>query len=143
MKESRHLSYLTCSIYTLYGNHEFFKNFNLKDDVYVDREKSNHWFASTKNSHEFYRLTNKMSIKQFAFKLIKPLLKKNSESLNFYPRDNGGIDDEIILLKKYLRKFNFIYRRHFTYQNRHYIKLPSDKEINMHAIKTLFLLAGI
>ena len=143
MKNFKHLNYLICSIYTLYGNHEFFRGFNVKNDAYINRKKSIHWFAIGENSNEFYRLASKPVIKQFAFKLIKPILKKNRESLHFYLQNNDRIDDEIVLLKKYLRKFNYIYRRHFTCQNGNYGKSPSNKEINMHAIKILFLLAGI
>ena len=50
---------------------------------------------------------------------------------------------EINLLKTYLRKFKYHYRRHFFYQNQNYETLPTAKEMNSMAIKALFVLTGV
>jgi hypothetical protein len=63
--------------------------------------------------------------------------------LNFCENNQITTSEEVMLLKKYMQKFNQNYYRYFFYQHENYEKLPTKKEINTHAIETLFLLAGI
>ena len=98
-----------------------------------------------KKIHEFYSLINSPAIKKFAFKIIQVILKSNKKlNLEFFNIENKTkIYDEVILLKKYLYKFHYNYRHYFIYQNGDCVNPPTNKEINMNAIKTLVLLIGI
>lgn len=140
------LSYLNCSLYTLFENNKIFKTFNLKTNILLDINNTDYFFYSDQNFPEFYKTLNKQSLRRFAYVLIKPLRK-----LDYYPFLSNSSDTkfkeenykEINLLKAYLRKFKFHYRRHFFYQNWNYETLPAPKEMNSMAIKALFVLTGV
>ena len=111
--------------------------------MFIDIKNTNRAFFYKCNFQDLYPLLNKQSIKQFAFILIKPLLKRDWHLLNFCENNQITTSEEVMLLKKYMQKFNQNYYRYFFYQHENYEKLPTKKEINTHAIETLFLLAGI
>ena len=123
------LESLICSLYTLFGNHEVFKKINLSSDLYLNLKNIDYFSNSQRieNLNEMKNLFNNSSLKQFAFYLTL----------------NIGLDNETNLLKKYLRKFKRNYKCYFFYQNGTYVNLPTDKEINLYAIDSLFLLTGI
>ena len=128
-------SSLICCLYTLSNRNGFFKKLNLKKDIYLHIDsKKDHFSAESEQLDELYKLLNKPSLRRFAYRLIKPLTNKNSI------QNNSG---EITLLRKYLQKFKYNYRLHFFYRNGNYELLPTDKEMNMSAIKSLFFLVGI
>ena len=81
-------------------------------------------------------------MRQFAYNLLEPF--RTTEPLVSNPLTKSeSLDDQTILLQKYLRKFNYIYNRYFLTKNDNYNLSPTDKEINYFAIKSLFLLIGI
>ncbi len=140
------LSYLNCSLYTLCENNKIFKTFNLKTNILLDINNADYFFYSDQNFPEFYKTLNKQSLRRFAYVLIKPFQKVNyypflSNNSNTQPKEE--IYKEINLLKAYLRKFKYHYRRHFFYQNQNYETLPTAKEMNSMAIKALFVLTGV
>ena len=139
------LDYLICSLYTLYGSHKVFKKLNLKNDLYFTNENIEYFsnFKRVENLYELESLLNKPSLKQFAFYLLAPFLNLNSFFNNEAKFFNDEVDKQIILLKKYLRKFNRNYKRYFFYQNGTYTTLPTNKEINTYGIESLFLLTGL
>ena len=106
-----------------------FKKINLSSDLYLNLKNIDYFSNSQRieNLNEMKNLFNNSSLKQFAFYLTL----------------NIGLDNETNLLKKYLRKFKRNYKCYFFYQNGTYVNLPTDKEINLYAIDSLFLLTGI
>ena len=134
------LDSLLCSLYTLSGSHKVFKKLDLKNDLHLDIK----CFYKSKNNNfsELKNLLSKSALKQFALYLLVPVLDLNG-GLNETTKNFNNDSYQIILLKKYMRKFQRNYRRYFFYQNGDYIILPTNKEINMYAIESLFLLAGI
>ena len=135
------LSYFICSFYTLCEDNKFFRTFNLGNGNLEFKI-----LDDTAHRTVFSKLLNKISLNKLAFDLIEPLLNQNSiliESTSKSIKKNGKLDEETILLKIYLRKFNYNYRRYFLYLNDNFVNLPTNKKINMSAIECLFLLAGV
>ena len=125
---------LICCLYTLANRNKFLKE-NFKKDIFLHvNSKKDHFSADVKQLGELYKILNNLSLRRFAYRLIKPLVSKNNVE---------DINDETSLLKKYLRKFKYNYRLYFFHQNDNYELLPTDKEINMSAIKSLFFIVGI
>jgi hypothetical protein len=128
---------LICSIQTLFGNDTFFKKPNIENNVYSNLSFHN----EEGNFLEIYNLLNKVLIKQFAFKLLTPFVKSENDSPDWDIVNRFAVYEEnIILLKKYLRKFRHNYK---FYQDKNHSSLPTNKEINMYAIEMLFLMASI
>ena len=130
------LKLLVCGLYTISENDRFFKKIKFKKDKFsLDKQ----------DLHEFKILLNSPPLRKFAFKLLKPLLNKNNSLSSI--KDNQFIQDEsyneIILLKKYLRKFKYNYYRFFYFQNISSRYFFTEKETNKIAIRFLFLLVGI
>ena len=130
------LKLLVCGLYTISENDRFFKKIKFKKDKFsLDKQ----------DLHEFRILLNSPPLRKFAFKLLKPLLNKNNSLSSI--KDNQFIQDEsyneIILLKKYLRKFKYNYYRFFYFQNISSRYFFTEKETNKIAIRFLFLLVGI
>ena len=132
-KLSTKLGYLVCSLYTLSEYHQLFKKLDLKNDIYINISNGDRFSRKIDNLGDFYLLLNKASLRRFTNFLITPI--KSFEKEENY--------NETILLKKYLRKFKYHYRRYFFYQNGNYLNLPTNKELNGFAVKMLFLLTGI
>ena len=125
---------LICCLYTLANRNKFLKE-NFKKDIFLHvNSKKDHFSADVKQLGELYKILNNLSLRRFAYRLIKPLVSKNNVE---------DISDETALLKKYLRKFKYNYRLYFFHQNDNYELSPTDKEINMSAIKSLFFIVGI
>ena len=125
---------LICCLYTLVNRNTLLKE-NLKKDIFLHvNSKKDNFSADVKQLDELYKILNNLSLRRFAYRLIKPLVSKNNVE---------DINDETSLLKKYLRKFKYNYRLYFFHQNDNYELLPTDKEINMSAIKSLFFIVGI
>lgn len=130
------LKLLVCGLYTISENDRFFKRIKFKKEKFsLDKQ----------DLHEFKILLNSPPLRKFAFKLLKPLLNKNNSLSSI--KDNQLIQDEsyneIILLKKYLRKFKYNYYRFFYFQNISSRYFFTEKETNKIAIRFLFLLVGI
>ena len=130
------LKLLVCGLYTISENDRFFKRIKFKKEKFsLDKQ----------DLHEFKILLNSPPLRKFAFKLLKPLLNKNNSLSSI--KDNQFIQDEsyneIILLKKYLRKFKYNYYRFFYFQNISSRYFFTEKETNKIAIRFLFLLVGI
>lgn len=140
------LDFLKCGLYTLLTTHKIFKNLNIKDDVYIENNSNNYLFTDVKIINKFSNLLNKPTIKGFAYYLLKPLFKTTT-FLTFSKLENQSQnrkeEDEVILLKKYLKKFKYNYSRYFIYPNSNYKNVFTEKELNMYAIKFLFLIVGV
>mgnify|MGYP001174571616 FL=1 len=143
------LSLLLCSLYTLFEFHKIFKRLNLKEDIFLNVNNID-YFSKNKEgeiSKEFYMLVNKLSLRQLSYFILKPFLSSNyfnTFSPNNKVKDwNKGFYNEMILVKKYLQKFKYNYKRYFFSQNGTFVNLPPNKELNMYAIKLLFLITGI
>ena len=137
---------LICSLYTLCEQHKIFLKINLKTDIFLDINNGDRFYTEAKIFPELDCLVNQPSLRRFSYHLLKPIL--NSADFEFlYKVENKIVRKEIynetILLKKYLQKFNYNYRRYFIYQSSNPESTPTDKEMNVYAIKILFLLVGI
>ena len=72
------LSSILCMSYTLDENNNIFKKLNLKNENYLNIRDGVQLSNKLYNFQEFYSLLNKSSLRRFAYKLINPLLIKNS-----------------------------------------------------------------
>tara|TARA_B110000971_G_scaffold204399_1_gene225814 strand:+ start:9036 stop:9488 length:453 start_codon:yes stop_codon:yes gene_type:complete len=139
-------SYIICTLYTLISKDKIFKKLNLKKETHLKLNSDNNLFIPNENIEDLYVLLNAPALRRFAYSLVKPLINSSSQLIisakkgNMLSQENYN---EIILLKKYLRKFKYNYRRYFFCQSENYNDFPNDKEINMSAIKLLLLITGI
>ena len=117
-----------------------FRDLNLQYDILVSPSQNDYFDYKMENFSDLYKLINNLSIRRFTYTLLEPILKEEytESSINI---KNNNLLNEIILLKKYLKRFNYNYRRYFC--DKYYNNLPPDKEINSYAIESLFLLTGI
>ena len=136
---------LICTLYTIVEDNNIFKNVSIKSDIFLNIKKREQLTTNREILQELCTLINKSSLRKFAYLLIKPILTSTNSSTTFNTTEKNvqKNENEKILLKKYLRRFQYNYRRYFLYKNRDYENSPANKEINTYAIKTLFLLAGI
>jgi len=132
---------ILCSLFTLTPSNKLFKNINLKNDLYRLNGES-YLLSNKENFKELYDLLNESYLRQLAYDLLEPFITKK-HLLPEPQRRSESLYEQTTLLKKYLRRFNYIYNRYFLTKNGNYNLLPNDKEINFFAIKSLFLLAGI
>jgi len=92
------------------------------------------------NFSSLYRLLNKVSLRQFSYILISPIFQKQSYFIQENIPASFKTYWEIILLKQYLKKFKFIYKRYFLND---VLNLPADKELNYFAIISLMMIIGV
>lgn len=142
------LSFLICGLYTLCEDGELLRKSSVKNQIYLDIKQGDD-VEVLKNVIEFYKLTNKFSLRNFSASLIKSLITLNFSSSFFIIKNESLVEKNYVdemspyWLKKYLRKFKYNYRRYFFYQNSVYINLPTNKQMNAAAIGFLFLITGI
>ena len=137
------INFLMCSFYTLSKNHESFKKLDLKNGLYLEINKNINSSTNIEIAFPLYNLINQSALQEFAIILLAPFLNIKQLPLSIIinnRKKTGKLYNETLLLKKYLRKFKYNYHRHFFCQNKNF---NTDKEINMYAIKSLFLIAGI
>jgi hypothetical protein len=142
---STNLSLLICSLYTLSEHHRVFKKTNIRYHIPLNLVNLKQFSNDIEPFLEFDKLLNNSSLRRFAYDLIEPYLTPKPFLSNLSIDKSLGKETfaKTFFLKRYLQKFKYNYRRYFFFQNRNYKHLSLDKEINMHAIKMLFLLAGI
>lgn len=135
------LDFLICTLFVLSSTDLFFKEVNLKKDIYFG---FNGKTIPAENFNSFYYLLNKITLRQFSYILIRPILfKKLLSSKGFSSQDHDDLVEQAILLKKYLKKFREVYYRYFLRSGRDQMVPLSNKEINSFALKNLFLIVGI
>jgi len=132
------LNLILCALFTLMPNSSLFKNLNINDKLIVQLNKDEFVFINSKNIVEFSTQLNKPSLRQIAYKAIQPLFPKKSFLLT--PTNRRNDKNQHLLLKRYLRKFNYSYKRYFLFKTNLYL---TDKEINYFALESLFLIAGV
>ena len=137
------LDLLVCTLYTIIEDNNIFKNINIKHNIFLNRKSTKQPIPNSEIFQELHILINRLSLRKFAYLLIKPLLTSTNSSLFPNIAKTETKKNKTTLLKKYLQRFQYNYRRYFLYQNENYENPPTNKEINTYAIKTLFLLAGI
>ena len=133
------LSVLICSLYTLYQNNRLFKKLILKNDLYLSLNSKDHFSNKEEIFTDLYTLLNNVSLRRFVFKLLKPIYKTG-----YFSKTAKEISKkETFLLKKYLSKFKHNYYHYFFYQTNNFDNTLTEREINLYAIKILFLIVGI
>ena len=124
------LNILVCALFTISSGTKTFTSLDITTNKSLG--------FSTEDDKEFVillnRLLNKGSIRQFAAVLIQPILRKQTGNRNSTQQDQSR------LLKKYVKKFCYIYERYFNNDKKN-IRLK--EEITYFAVQSLFLLAGI
>ena len=136
------LNFLICTLYTLLAEDKIFKDLNMGDNIYLRATKNTLLSNKIKNFNDFYSLINNLTIRRFAYILIRPILLEKYE-ISAYTMKNVELREDTILLKKYLVKFRFNYNRYFVYNIEQDNNLMASKEINSLAIESLFFLTGI
>lgn len=147
LKFDVNLEYVFCGLYTLSEFDSFFQKLNLKTNNFLSNKNEIIELTNLKNFSELENVLNNRDLRIFSYILLTPLRKK--EYFNPPFSNTGILDeeicDEIILLKRYLRKFKYTYFKYFNCQTGapHPFYTPTVKELNFVAIKFLFLLIGI
>lgn len=132
---------ILCSILTLESQNPFFREQRINNKIYFIRPSFNLPYSIINLSKvelgkEFYDLVNQKSLRQFAYTIIKPLIVRPLQPEYKSIQQNKRI-------KKYLKKFRYLYKRYFSNLNFNKNSVKNDKEINYLAIQTLFLIVGI
>ena len=138
--------FLICSIYTLMETDRFFKNLSLKNNIYLHINNNNYYYFESADLNELYTLLNKNSLRRLSYYLVKIFINSTEDAFSFITNNKTLNEEqycEILLLQKYLQKFNYHYRRYYIYINGDIINLPSIKKLNNSALKILFQIAGI
>ena len=138
---SLELNILICSLITLLPNNVLFKELNIKKSFPYIRQDTNLILVELSYLENLSFLLNKQSIREIAYNILQPLLQeiknKNKETSNL------KVDSiEYRALKKYLQKFKYSYKKFFLKKTFMTKYILSEKELNLIAIKTLFVLVG-
>ena len=141
------LTSLICTLYTLSEDNRLFKKLNLKNDIFPCINNEDHFYRDEEIFFKFSLLLNDSSLRRFAFKLIKPIFNRTYFPSSSFKNNSNGKNkiykEEGVLLRKYLRKFKYNYYYYFYNQKLDSGTLSTEKEINLTAIKLLFLIVGI
>lgn len=129
------LSFLVCSILVLSPNNKLFKKLNLKDDIYLGKNSQDYIL----NCPEILSPTlNKTSLRKLANTIIESNFLNNFIfSTDITPNTQKDV------LKRYLKKYNYLYKQYFFFKRGNYNFKLNDKEINTYAVEFLFMLIGI
>ena len=133
------LAFLLCGALTLEPSNNFFKRLVLKPNIFVQNKTSTLQkdFQNSKELKEFSTIINCCSIRKVAYLIIRPFILKINTPNSY------SDDTQTLTLKKYLKKFNYFYRRYFLDRIENNHTTPTNKQINYYALKVLFLLAGV
>ena len=134
---------LICSLYTLSEFHSVFKKFNLKTGGKFSEIRTCYFLEEKENFNKFRKLLNSRALRRFAVILLNPFLKEGHLSYSSILKNEKEISNEISLLKKYFRKFKYNYLKYFYYQEKNLDIIITPQELNLCALKSLYLLAGI
>ena len=130
--------FVFCALYTLSTNNIIFKKLYLENST-VPNIKNLSDFSSS--NEKVSSLLNNPLLRSFTYSMAYPFLRNNYSFLlvkgDIKQLNKNGY------LKKYLKKFKCNYHRYFSYRDRRYPNIATDKEINMYAIKMLLLITGI
>ena len=132
------ISFLLCSVLTLTPDNSFFKEVKIKQDLFWNPD-NNSFIVASLNEERLSKLLsgllNTLPLRQTAYDIAVPLLKQG-----FKPSNNQNINTyEVRILQKYLKKYQYIYRRYFLIN---YDNNLTNKELNYFAIESLLLLLG-
>ena len=133
------LSYLICSLYTLSEYASIFKEEIFKNPLFLSIDNKENFLNKSQI------LLNSPALRRFSVILLNPLIRKSYLTKLAMEKSEASekiIDNEITLLKRYLRKFKYNYLKYF-YQNANFTYIPTPRTINNSAIKALFLIVGI
>jgi hypothetical protein len=133
--------FLLCSIFVLDTHNDLFKKLNLQKGIYFTNQTYDYNLNCIIDIEYFL---NKPSLRKFASVLIKPIIlnkcKIYSTSLDITTKPEM-LENEL-LLRGYLKKYRSYYKQHFLSENSNKDFLK-DYELNVLAIKSLFLIVGI
>ena len=128
---------IICTIFTLLATESIFNHHGLNDFLFVKSTPVTLKQFNDVVYPEFFTSLNKKNLRQASYTLLKPILRiKDDKVYETLLNHNYS-------LKKYIKKFKFIYREYFVSEVTAPEILPTDKELNKIAIETLFLLVGI
>jgi hypothetical protein len=134
---------LICSLFTLLPTDELFQELNFNKYYSSTRLSGDLFLTESWCLNNFFLLINKSLVRQLAYTILQPLLiqENNIQHSQHVNIKNKSIEDQT--LKKYLKKFKYLYKLFFV-ENSFLSKASiTDKEINFLAIKILFILIGI
>ena len=121
-----------CSFFTLAPNSNLSKELKLYSN---DKEK----IFENCDFEKLYQTLNRTFVRQLAYNISQPLLNQIPEE-TYTGRLQKISDNEVQILKKYLKKFKYFYQTFFEKKTNQKL---TNKELNSLAIKNLFLIMGI
>ena len=127
---------LICSLLTLAPHNPIFK------DLDLNKINEDYFIISLLEQKTLSQLLNQTCVRLIAYTIIQPLL---CEDLNkeFKRSTRKIVFEESLMIRQYLRKFNYYYKS-FFYNKVHLNNCEiTNKEINLRAIKILFFIIGI
>jgi hypothetical protein len=133
---------LICSLFTLLPSDILFCELNINKYSYTKRISEYNVIIDSKHLGSLYLLLNKPLVRQLAHNILQPLIPEitNAQFLNLSKKSDSF---EHQTLEKYIKKFKYFYKLFFS--ERFWLSKYqlTEKEINVLAIKLLFILVGI
>jgi hypothetical protein len=139
---SINLNLLICSLFTLIPNDEIFKELNINKYGYLLQTSEDFFLMDSYYLNNFFLILNKPLVRQLAYNILQPLFKETG-NLNFSQLNIKKNSLEYQALKKYLKKFKYFYKILFKEESLFNKFRRTEKEINLLAIKFLFILVGV
>lgn len=134
---------LLCGLITLSPTNRLFKELNLLPCNRLNKKNHTVILLERHNFPTLFLLLNKPAIRKIAFSILKPLLEE-FKGTRIDKVDSYKDFNQVQLVQNYLKKYKYFYKLFFSKKSYIINKQPlTDKEINLFAIKSLFLIIGI
>ena len=121
--------FLFISLLCIAPTDPIFKKVSITNGLNLNEIGPNYTFAKMKNCSNYYKLLNNISVRRFSYSLIESFFSDEPK--------------ETFFVMQYLKKYKFFYKRYFITKTNSANCLLKDKQINVLAIKSLTVLAGI
>ena len=142
------ICFILCTIFILEPHNPIFRYFIIRESAYYDNNNKTKIGLPLKDTEVLIGLSELLknsSIRQLAKDIVHPIYVNNHppEDETYSQMFYQSFAEETILLKKYLSKFKYFYKRYFAMRNATLTPQLKDKELNYFAIHSLFLIVCI
>ena len=136
------INLLICSLLTLIPNDDLFKELNITKYYSSTEIRDEIVLIEPRQLNKLFLLLNKPLVRQLAYSISQPLLQEITDTSSHFSIRNSDSSDHRAL-KKYLKKFNYLYKLFFLETSVIVKSQKTEKEINFLAINLLFFLIGV
>lgn len=132
--------FLLCALFVLVPNHPLFQKMDLRRDISRDGSLLAYFVTNEQAARLLPQLLNSTLVRQLVYTIIGPYLTSSDGSLNSRTSKNTSCNE---LLKRYIKKFTYVYTRYFLKCLKNYNGGYTDEQLNNYAVGTLVSLLGL